>query len=200
MAKRRQSALFGDAATVSVKRSRGPNQEARPSGAVTLHGMNERLDDFTDVFHEAFTGKKSGVEATPSQKMQAMQHMQELETTLSDECIVALIDLFQADVSVADVYLSISRDGVRKAWVAASTKHVLEGDGDRDDLLGLSKSNRTHVIAARLRLVVVHFVSQLFNVNLTSTLTMLHSKSSRTQIPESTKNEFIGAMKMSGKL
>ncbi|KAF8802780.1 hypothetical protein BYT27DRAFT_7111569, partial [Phlegmacium glaucopus] len=62
---------------------------------------------------------------------------QALETTLSDECIVALIDLFQSDVSVADAYLSLTRDGVREAWVQARTKHIREDkdgvDEDGDD-------------------------------------------------------------------
>jgi hypothetical protein len=102
--------------------------------------MNDRLEDFTDVFREAFTGKKSGVEATPSRKMRAMKRAQELETKLSDKCVVALIDLFQADVGVADAYLSLTRSGVRKAWVDARTKHIVEdsdeenhNNGDGDD-------------------------------------------------------------------
>ena len=127
-AKQGHSALLSDGA-VSVKCPQGSNsQEPRPSKAVALHSMNDRLDDFTNAFHEAFSGKKSGVDTTPSQKMQAMKRAQDLKTTLPDKCVVALIDLFQANVSVADVYLSLTHDGVREAWVHARTKHIREED------------------------------------------------------------------------
>jgi hypothetical protein len=57
-----------------------------------------------------------------------MKRAQDIETTLSDKHIVALIDLFQADVSVADAYLSLTHDGVCEAWVQAHTKHITEED------------------------------------------------------------------------
>jgi hypothetical protein len=46
--------------------------------------MNERLEDFTEVFREVFTGKKSSVLSIPQQKSKAIKCAQELETTLSD--------------------------------------------------------------------------------------------------------------------
>jgi hypothetical protein len=131
--KRRHSALSSDGA-VPIKRPWGSDShERRPSGATALYGMNNRLDDFTDAFREAFSGGKTGVDATPSRKMRAMKRAQDLETTLSDKRIVALIDLFQADVSVADAYLSLTHDGVREAWVQARTKHITEDNEDEDD-------------------------------------------------------------------
>ena len=107
-------------------------KRVRPSGAVALHGMNERLEDFTEVFREVFTGKKSGVLSTPQRKSKAMQRAQELETTLSDQCIVGLVDLFQADIMMADTYLSLHREGVRKQWVRHHTKHFKDDDEDAD--------------------------------------------------------------------
>lgn len=62
----------------------------RPSGAVALHTMNDRLDEFTDVFREAFAVKGSRLPSTPQRKAKAMQRAQELETTLSDRRLVAL--------------------------------------------------------------------------------------------------------------
>ncbi|KAF8817314.1 hypothetical protein BYT27DRAFT_7016233, partial [Phlegmacium glaucopus] len=50
-------------------------------------------------------------------KAKAMQRAQELETTLSDRRLVGLIDLFRADTTMADTYLSLSRAGIRKEWV-----------------------------------------------------------------------------------
>jgi hypothetical protein len=59
-------------------------KRARPSGAVALHGMNERLEDFTEVFREVFTGKKCSVLSILQQKSKTIKCAQELETTLSD--------------------------------------------------------------------------------------------------------------------
>ncbi|KAF8799081.1 hypothetical protein BYT27DRAFT_7227977 [Phlegmacium glaucopus] len=82
--KRRQSALQVGEASSSNKRQRG--FEARPSGALALHGMREGLEEFTEVFHDVMTGKKSNLDATPIQKSMAMKWAQELETDLSDRC------------------------------------------------------------------------------------------------------------------
>src|ERR1700678_254470 len=67
--------------------------------------------------HQVTTGKKTGLEASPIRKSTAMKRAQELETDLSDECVVGLIDLFQAHVAVADTYLSLSHEAIRKKWV-----------------------------------------------------------------------------------
>lgn len=111
--------------------------EARPSGTLALHGMNDKLGDFTEVFREVMTGKKSGVMSTPQRKAQAMQRAQELETTLSDRRLVGLIDLFRADTTMADTYLSLTRAGIRKEWVHTHTKHIKEveeGEEESEDL------------------------------------------------------------------
>jgi hypothetical protein len=116
-----------------VKRAKA---ESRPSGALALHGMNNKLGDFTDIFREVMTGNKSGVMSTPQRKAQAMQRAQELETTLSDRRLVGLIDLFQADTTMADTYLSLTHAGIRKEWVHTHTKNskeVKEGEDDGDD-------------------------------------------------------------------
>ena len=76
------------------------------------------------------SGKKTGVDSAPSQKTRAMQRAQVIETTLSDKRIVLLIDLFQNDVTVADAYLAITRDGVRKKWVEARTCDIMEDEED----------------------------------------------------------------------
>ena len=44
--------------------------------------------------------------------MWAMECTQELETELDDECLVALIGLFQTDVSDANAYLVLKCDGL----------------------------------------------------------------------------------------
>ena len=46
-----------------------------------------------------------------------MTRVQELEADLDDEQLLSLIDLFQANVSAADTYMTLKQDGLRKAWV-----------------------------------------------------------------------------------
>ena len=74
--------------------------------------MNDKLEEFTDVFQAVFTGKKSGLASTPQQKAKAMQQAQELEAMLSDQRMIRLIDLLCADITIADTYLSLKREGV----------------------------------------------------------------------------------------
>lgn len=96
--------------------------------------MNDRLDEFTDVFREAFAVKGSRLPSTPQRKAKAMQRAQELETTLSDRRLVALIDLFRSDITMADTYLSLKRDSIRKEWVHCHVKHLEEiEEGDNED-------------------------------------------------------------------
>ncbi|KDR83289.1 hypothetical protein GALMADRAFT_263621 [Galerina marginata CBS 339.88] len=61
-------------------------------------------------------------------KTEAMERLQRLETGLSDRCIVALIDLFQEDVSAADAYLALTREGVRKQWIADRVRHIMDDE------------------------------------------------------------------------
>jgi hypothetical protein len=46
-----------------------------------------------------------------------MDLLQELESYLYDDCMVAFIDLFKADMAAVDAYLAIKRDSLRKKWV-----------------------------------------------------------------------------------
>jgi hypothetical protein len=48
------------------------------------------------------------------QKSKTIKCAQELETTLSDWCVVGLVDFFWADITMADTYLSLHHEGVCK--------------------------------------------------------------------------------------
>ena len=78
--------------------------------------LSDQLSDFTDAFQVGMAAniQPCTVLSSPEQKMQAMEHAQELETELDDECLVALIGLFQTDVSAADVYLVLRCNGLQK--------------------------------------------------------------------------------------
>lgn len=83
---------------------------------------------------DAMGGKKLGLEASPLRKTLAMRRAQELETDLSDQCVVGLIDLFRADVAVADTYLSLTWESICKKWVSVQIKSILEED--KNDIEG----------------------------------------------------------------
>ncbi|KAG2115539.1 hypothetical protein BD769DRAFT_1673064 [Suillus cothurnatus] len=57
------------------------------------------------------------MEPVPSHKQCAMLQVQE-EKDLDDYDAVAMIGLFQADITIADAYNSITRDGIRKIFLA----------------------------------------------------------------------------------
>ncbi|KAF8877839.1 hypothetical protein CPB84DRAFT_1752048 [Gymnopilus junonius] len=65
-------------------------------------------------------------------RIEAIKRVQALETDLSDRCIVALIDIFETKVEAADVYLSLTRESVRKQWVNNRIGHIREQE--REDL------------------------------------------------------------------
>jgi hypothetical protein len=58
-----------------------------------------------------------GIDSTPKRKKAAMTRVQELEDDLEDEQLLSIIDLFQANVSTADTYMTLKRESLRKAWV-----------------------------------------------------------------------------------
>lgn len=61
-------------------------------------------------------------DTSPERRAKAMHLFQEQESYLSDDCIVAFIDLFRMDTAAADAYIVLKRDGVRKAWVQKQLK------------------------------------------------------------------------------
>ena len=76
--------------------------------------LSDQLSDFTDAF---WAGTAANIQpytvlSSPEKKMQAMECTQELETKLDDEHLVALIGLFQIDVSAADAYFVLKCDGL----------------------------------------------------------------------------------------
>ena len=91
----------------------------RLTGVGALHGISSSLVEFNGIFQDGLESMANprDVDTTPKRKRAAMTRVQELEADLDDEQLLSLIDLFQADVSAADTYMTLKRDGLRKAWV-----------------------------------------------------------------------------------
>ncbi|RPD70630.1 hypothetical protein L226DRAFT_525741 [Lentinus tigrinus ALCF2SS1-7] len=94
------------------------------SGAQALTGMTGQLDNFNDTMHKILT-LEQGDASTPQCKQKAMIQVQQLETDLSDDQLVSLINIFQLQAGAADAYLVLQREGLRKAWVQDKLKQQL---------------------------------------------------------------------------
>ena len=100
----------------------GPARKRQASGPTALMFLSDQLSDFTDAYR-AGTAAETGSRnfgSSPERKTMAIERAQDLESDLDNIHLVALIGLFQTDVSAADAYLALKRDGLRKVWVAAN--------------------------------------------------------------------------------
>jgi hypothetical protein len=112
--KRKQSALHASQSSASVKK-----QRTTTTGAVALNGIKESLDAFNTALGHSliFQPEKARADTSPERWAKAMDVHQELEDYLDDDHMVAFIDLFRADMAVADAYLAIKRESLQKKWV-----------------------------------------------------------------------------------
>ncbi|KAH9013691.1 hypothetical protein EDB85DRAFT_2157997 [Lactarius pseudohatsudake] len=90
---KRRSPTSEPGSAASVSTGHAPIRQ-RLTGAGALHGISSGLVEFNT----------------------AMTRVQELEDDLEDEQLLSIIDLFQVDVSAADTYMTLKREGLWKAW------------------------------------------------------------------------------------
>jgi hypothetical protein len=82
---------------------------------------------FNKTIERSFNQPQEHVRDTsPERRQKAMARLQEVETHLDDERLIALIDLFKAETIEADTYMSLQRDALRKKWLQ---KQLLERCG-----------------------------------------------------------------------
>jgi hypothetical protein len=84
--------------------------------------LRGHISDISDAIRDA-TGP-TGLEASPLWKRRAIQSAEEHEGDLDEEDLIALVNIFTADVSAADTYMELRWDGLQKAWVANHLKVV----------------------------------------------------------------------------
>lgn len=94
-------------------------RKRQTSGTAALMNLSDQLSDFTDAYRAGTAAEASPRDfaSSPERKRMAMERAQELESDLDDTRLVALIGLFRKDVSAADAYLVLKREGLRKVWV-----------------------------------------------------------------------------------
>lgn len=115
-AKRKLSALHAS----QQSNASGGKKQQTTTGAVALNGIKESLDAFNNTLRCSLVmqqPERGRADTSPERRAKAMDVLQEMETYLDDDRLVAFIDLFRADTAAADAYLAIKRDGLRRRWV-----------------------------------------------------------------------------------
>ncbi|KAM5530466.1 hypothetical protein V8D89_015866 [Ganoderma adspersum] len=105
--------------------SKSTTKKPCPShGAAALEDVEGQLSSLNGLLHTMLTAETTGiapvasiVPLTPQKKQLAIRRAQQLEQHLEDDKMILLLNLFEKDVGVADAYLVIEQDGLRKAWV-----------------------------------------------------------------------------------
>lgn len=133
--KRNLSSAFSLSNTPSGSTSAASDQPAKKrarhaNGSSALNNLSEQFADFADTFRTHTQRKTSSSAAdrnlamlqpaqqsSPVRKSLAMQHAQNDERDLPIDDLIALIDLFQSDVTAADAYLVLEMPGLRRQWV-----------------------------------------------------------------------------------
>ena len=83
-----------------------------------MNGIKESLDTFNKTIEHSLVQPQERVRDTsPERHAKAMARLQEIETHLDDACMIALIDLFKADTTEADTYMSLQRNALCKKWL-----------------------------------------------------------------------------------
>jgi len=77
--------------------------------------VSTSINTATTALQEVVSGRL--IEPAPVCKQRAIRQVQE-EQDLDDHEVLTLIKVFQSDVTAADSYLNITRDGVRKLFLA----------------------------------------------------------------------------------
>ena len=93
------------------------SKRPRNEQALAINGLRAELNSFNSTFRAAVVAPDVNVNSTPERKARAVDLAQERETDLDDDEMVSLLDVFRADVTAADTYMRIKKEGVRKKWV-----------------------------------------------------------------------------------
>jgi hypothetical protein len=120
--KRKQSALSATQSSSSSKK------QHTNSGAVLMYGIRESLDNFNATVSKSalMQADRFCADTSPECLAKAVELIQEQEDYLSDDQMVAFLDLFQADTAAADIYLAIKQETLWKAWIQKQLLKDLE--------------------------------------------------------------------------
>ena len=123
--KRKLSALHASQSNASVTK-----RQRTTTGAVALNGIKESLDAFNSTLGRSLALQQPGpdrvrADTSPERRARAMDVLQDQESYLDDNQMVAFIDMFRVDTAAADAYLAIKHVSLQKKWVEKQLKDTL---------------------------------------------------------------------------
>ena len=144
--KRKYSALDEDGSNLSGSHnSSGKKSKARSATAMdgvgtALQSIGSSIRDMTaerklrrlqdDARASAQAVQAAQVlSSSPQRRHEAMQRLQQTETNLDPDRMIALVDLVSSNTIAADVYMTLEREDYRKAWISKRLKELGFVDG-----------------------------------------------------------------------
>jgi hypothetical protein len=120
---RKYSALDDDALSVSHNSSGGKCSSAAAMQNVLtgLASISSSIDGMTAERRLCRLQQEAGPRAptsSPERRHDAIRRLQQTETYLDAEPMVALVDLFEQNTAAAEAYMLLEREDYRKTWVA----------------------------------------------------------------------------------
>jgi len=85
--------------------------------AAAIAQVAETAETIADIGMVIGNSSCAGGESSPVWKWKAMDLAQELKDDLSDNDLSSLLELFKTNVMVANAYVTIKWEGLRKTWV-----------------------------------------------------------------------------------
>jgi hypothetical protein len=111
--KRKQSALS------AVQSSSASKKQCTNAGASAMDRIKQSLDDFNLTVAKSILVHPERVrsDTSPERRERAVRLLEQQEDYLTDDELIAFFDYFKSDTAAADVYLAITHESLRKAWV-----------------------------------------------------------------------------------
>jgi hypothetical protein len=142
--KRKYSALDDDGSILASLRNSSGKKQKSPSGAAAMDGVGDGLQTIGSSIRDMITERKlrrlqqeARADAqvaqaaqllvsasSPQRRHEAMQRLQQTETYLDPDRMIALVDLVSSDTIAADVYMTLEREDYRKAWISKRLKEL----------------------------------------------------------------------------
>lgn len=123
--KRKFSALRlstpGSTPSASTSAVTSSSKRGRMTGAIALHQLKDSLVDFNSNYSSSIRQRTNWIEqrtanSAVERRQTAMKLAQEQEKDLDVDHLAALLELFE-DASIADAYITLGSESLRKAWV-----------------------------------------------------------------------------------
>ena len=130
---KRKYSAFDDADSMSIKSGSLMSSQAkrqRNTGASALYSLSAKMDKMSNTFANGFAQEskaRSHPDNSPQRRAKAAKSFQRLEWGLTNEQKVAIMDLFETNMAVADMFLAVDDDDDGLQWAWLSNKLVQMG-------------------------------------------------------------------------